>query len=204
MQKIGILIASCVACALTATGVALQAPADEVAQAVPATDRSQLVSRDTERLDDATSTPTPTPSASESPAAVAAPAPAPVISWTPKPKPSLTPTAKKTAAASDPAQPAAGVAPATGNSCTASYYDEPQMTASGERFNPSAMTAAHKTLPLGSRVKVTNPRTGATVIVRINDRGPYVGGRCLDLSRAAFAAIGNLGSGTMTVAWQIV
>ncbi|MER6510473.1 septal ring lytic transglycosylase RlpA family protein [Nonomuraea sp. NPDC001636] len=88
--------------------------------------------------------------------------------------------------------------------CGASYYGEPQMTASGERFNPSAMTAAHKTLPLGSRVRVTNPRNGSSVTVRINDRGPYVGGRCLDLSRAAFDAIGSLGAGVMTVRYEVL
>nr|WP_276615436.1 septal ring lytic transglycosylase RlpA family protein [Nonomuraea basaltis] len=89
-------------------------------------------------------------------------------------------------------------------SCGASFYDEPQMTASGERFNPSAMTAAHKTLPLGSKVRVTNPNTGESVTVRINDRGPYIGGRCLDLSAAAFAAIGNTKAGVMRVKYQIL
>ncbi|MFC4531963.1 septal ring lytic transglycosylase RlpA family protein [Sphaerisporangium dianthi] len=88
--------------------------------------------------------------------------------------------------------------------CEASYYDEGQMTASGERFNPNAMTAAHKTLPMGSRVRVTNPGTGKTVTVRINDRGPYIGGRCLDLSRAAFDAIGNLGTGAMSVRYAVL
>ncbi|MET7465541.1 septal ring lytic transglycosylase RlpA family protein [Nonomuraea sp. NPDC005501] len=88
--------------------------------------------------------------------------------------------------------------------CGASYYDEGQMTASGERFNPSAMTAAHKTLPLGSRVRVINPRNGDSVTVRINDRGPYVGGRCLDLSRAAFAAIGSTGAGVMRVTYEVL
>ncbi|MBB5630031.1 septal ring lytic transglycosylase RlpA family protein [Sphaerisporangium krabiense] len=88
--------------------------------------------------------------------------------------------------------------------CGASYYDEGQMTASGERFNPNAMTAAHKTLPMGSKVRVTNPGSGASVTVRINDRGPYIGGRCLDLSRAAFDAIGSLSAGTMTVKYQVL
>jgi rare lipoprotein A len=89
-------------------------------------------------------------------------------------------------------------------SCGASFYDEPQMTASGERFNPSAMTAAHKTLPLGSKVRVTNPNTGESVTVRINDRGPYVGGRCLDLSAAAFSAIGNTSAGVMRVKYEVL
>ncbi|MEV0349050.1 septal ring lytic transglycosylase RlpA family protein [Nonomuraea sp. NPDC050680] len=88
--------------------------------------------------------------------------------------------------------------------CGASYYDEGQMTASGERFDPSAMTAAHKTLPLGSKVRVTNPANGDSVTVRINDRGPYVGGRCLDLSAAAFSAIGDTGSGVMRVKYEVL
>lgn len=92
----------------------------------------------------------------------------------------------------------------TGQRCVASNYWEPQPTASGERFNPNAMTAAHKTLPLGTRIRVTNPKNGKSVVVRINDRGPYVGGRCLDLSRASFAAIGDLNQGIMTVVWTRV
>ena len=78
------------------------------------------------------------------------------------------------------------------------------MTASGERFNPDAMTAAHKSLPLDSKVRVTNPGTVKSVTVRINDRGPYVGGRCLDLSEAAFSAIGNIGAGTMRVKYEVL
>jgi rare lipoprotein A (peptidoglycan hydrolase) len=102
-----------------------------------------------------------------------------------------------------PATRTAAVAPVAGGTlCEASYYDEPQNTASGEQFNPNAMTAAHRTLPLGTRIKVTNPATGKTVVVRINDRGPYAGGRCLDLSRAAFAAIANLGSGVVKVRFE--
>ena len=63
-------------------------------------------------------------------------------------------------------------------------------TASGERFNKHAMTAAHRTLPFGARVKVTNERTGRAVVVRINDRGPYAHGRIIDLSEASAKAIG--------------
>lgn len=72
----------------------------------------------------------------------------------------------------------------------ASNYWQPQMTASGERFNPAAMTAAHKTLPFNTNVLVTNPRNGKSVTVRINDRGPYVKGREIDLSKAAANALG--------------
>ena len=63
-------------------------------------------------------------------------------------------------------------------------------TANGEKFNMGEMTAAHKTLPFGTRVLVHNPRTGKEVVVRINDRGPYARGRVIDLSKAAAHALG--------------
>jgi rare lipoprotein A len=66
-------------------------------------------------------------------------------------------------------------------------------TANGERFNTNALTAAHKTLPFGSQVRVTNERTGRSVVVRINDRGPYAHGRVIDLSKAAAQAVGISG-----------
>ncbi|NEO68868.1 MAG: septal ring lytic transglycosylase RlpA family protein, partial [Moorea sp. SIO3H5] len=69
-------------------------------------------------------------------------------------------------------------------------------TASGERFNQYALTAAHRTLRFGTRVKVTNLRNGRSVIVRINDRGPYIRGRIIDLSRGAARIIGLVRSGT--------
>jgi len=68
-------------------------------------------------------------------------------------------------------------------------------TSSGESYNPEALTAASKTLPLGSHVRVTNPDTGRSVVVRINDRGPYVRGRSLDLSHGAAQRIGLTGKG---------
>jgi rare lipoprotein A len=71
----------------------------------------------------------------------------------------------------------------------ASYYWQDQMTASGERFDRAALTAAHKTLPMGSRVRVTNVVNGRSVIVRINDRGPFKPGRVIDLSEAAARVI---------------
>lgn len=72
-------------------------------------------------------------------------------------------------------------------------------TASGERFNTNAMTAAHKTLPFGTRVTVTNQRNGRSVSVRISDRGPFVRGRIIDLSFAAASAIGCPGVCPVTV-----
>ena len=73
-------------------------------------------------------------------------------------------------------------------------------TANGERFNTNALTAAHKTLPFGTQLRVTNERTGRSVVVRINDRGPYARGRVIDLSKAAADAVGILGVGTVTLA----
>ena len=81
----------------------------------------------------------------------------------------------------------------------ASYYWEPQALASGGRFNPDAFTAAHKTLPFGTRVRVTNQHNGESVVVVINDRGPYVGGRVIDLSKAAAHAINMQGAGVVPV-----
>jgi rare lipoprotein A len=68
-------------------------------------------------------------------------------------------------------------------------------TASGERFDMNALTAAHPKLPFGTRVRVRNPRNGREVVVRINDRGPFTGGRIIDLSRAAAEAIGLIQAG---------
>ncbi|MBO2437146.1 septal ring lytic transglycosylase RlpA family protein [Actinomadura nitritigenes] len=88
--------------------------------------------------------------------------------------------------------------------CEASFYGEGQMTASGEPFNPSALTAAHKTLPMGSKVRVINKNNGRSVVVRINDRGPYAGGRCLDLSTAAMKKVGGTGSGVIPVRYEVL
>jgi rare lipoprotein A len=71
-------------------------------------------------------------------------------------------------------------------------------------MNPSLMTAAHRTLPFGTKVMVTNKRNGKSVIVRINDRGPFIRGRVLDVSKAAAKNIGMISSGTAQVCYQIV
>jgi rare lipoprotein A len=81
----------------------------------------------------------------------------------------------------------------------ASFYTSGTRTASGERFNQDGYTAASRTLPFGTRLQVTNPATGQSVIVRINDRGPYVRGRDLDLARGAAAALGMIEKGTATL-----
>ncbi len=83
----------------------------------------------------------------------------------------------------------------------ASYYgsESGSQTASGQRFNPSAMTAAHRSLPFGTKVRVTNKRNGKSVIVTINDRGPFIRGRIIDLSTAAAGIIGMRSSGVAPV-----
>jgi rare lipoprotein A len=89
----------------------------------------------------------------------------------------------------------------------ASYYAKKlhhRKTASGERFDNYAMTAAHKTLPFGTEVKVTNSSNGRSVTVRINDRGPFVKGRIIDLSRAAFSQIADLHRGVVKVEIRVV
>ena len=86
----------------------------------------------------------------------------------------------------------------------ASYYHEPQRLASGGRFNPNALTAAHKTLPFGTKVRVTNNRNGQSVVVTINDRGPYVGGRVIDFSAAAAGAINMKSAGVAPVSLAVL
>jgi len=73
------------------------------------------------------------------------------------------------------------------------------LTASGERFNSRALTAAHKSLPFGSRVRVVNQATGRSVTIKINDDGPHVPGRIIDLSESAFRQIASLGQGVAKV-----
>ncbi|MGH6923419.1 MAG: septal ring lytic transglycosylase RlpA family protein [Propylenella sp.] len=90
-------------------------------------------------------------------------------------------------------------APALAETGHASWYSLTSRTASGERCDPSAMTAAHPSLPFGTRVKVEDVKNGRAVVVRINDRGPYVGGRIIDLTRAAAARLGFVRKGIAKV-----
>ncbi len=89
----------------------------------------------------------------------------------------------------------------------ASYYGNElagNRTASGERFNPRDLTAAHRTLPLGTKLRVTNQANGKSVIVRINDRGPFVKSRLIDLSLGAAREIGMVRTGTARVTVEIL
>ena len=90
---------------------------------------------------------------------------------------------------------------------TASFYGgkwHGRKTANGEIFDTYKLTAAHKTLPFGTRVRVTNLSNGKSVVVRINNRGPYSKGRIIDLSQAAFSKIENMSKGVTKVKLEIV
>jgi rare lipoprotein A len=88
----------------------------------------------------------------------------------------------------------------------ASYYgsESGSRTASGARFVPSAMTAAHRSLPFGTKVRVTNKRNGRSVVVTINDRGPFIRGRIIDLSSGAAGVIGMRSSGVAPVSMEVL
>ncbi len=89
----------------------------------------------------------------------------------------------------------------------ASYYADKfhgRSTASGEKYDKTKLTAAHRSLPFGTRVRVTNLRNGQQVIVRINDRGPFVDGRIVDLSRAAAEQIGMVRDGVVKVKVEVL
>jgi rare lipoprotein A len=93
--------------------------------------------------------------------------------------------------------------PSTIQAGQASWYGpgfHGRRTANGERFNTNDLTAAHKTLPFGTKVRVTNTKTGRSVVVRINDRGPYAHGRVIDLSKASAQSIGINGVAQVTLA----
>lgn len=88
-----------------------------------------------------------------------------------------------------------------------SYYGRGfagRLTAAGERFNPGAMTMAHKTLPFGAMVRVTNLLNNMSVVVRVNDRGPFTGGRVGDLSAGAANALGMLGAGVVDAVLEVL
>jgi rare lipoprotein A len=90
------------------------------------------------------------------------------------------------------------ICPAVAETGRAAFYSGGR-TASGEHTGPSGLTAAHRTLPFGTRVRVTNKRNGRTVVVRIVDRGPFGGGRIIDLSRAAAVELDMISAGTAVV-----
>jgi rare lipoprotein A len=86
----------------------------------------------------------------------------------------------------------------------ASFYSEGAKTASGEKFDPSELTAASPNLPFGTRLRVTNVSNGRSVVVRVNDRGPFVPGRVVDVSYSAAETLGMVGRGTAKVKLDVV
>ncbi|MER7006572.1 septal ring lytic transglycosylase RlpA family protein [Dactylosporangium sp. NPDC000555] len=114
------------------------------------------------------------------------------------PSKTKSPTPTKAATTTAPA----GVAGS--GTCEVSFYADGQATASGERFDPDGLTAAHKTLKFGTVVRVTNLANGKSVDVRINDRGPFVAGRCLDLARGAFVKIASVNAGVINAKYEVL
>ena len=94
---------------------------------------------------------------------------------------------------------AMGTASAESGIASVYSYESGNRTANGERLQPSELTAAHRTLPFGTKVRVTNQRNGRTVTVRINDRGPFIRGRVIDLTPAAAHALGFSGLAPVTI-----
>jgi rare lipoprotein A len=86
----------------------------------------------------------------------------------------------------------------------ASYYKSGKRTANGERFNPRGLTAAHRSLKFGTHVRVTNLKNGKSVVVRINDRGPFIRGRIIDLAYGAASVVGLHKSGTAKVRMTVL
>ena len=86
----------------------------------------------------------------------------------------------------------------------ASWYALTSQTASGERMDPSKLTAAHPRLRFGTKVEVVNSRNGKSVVVRINDRGPFIKGRIIDVSKAAAGHLGMIRSGVAKVCYRVV
>jgi rare lipoprotein A len=86
----------------------------------------------------------------------------------------------------------------------ASFYSEGPRTASGEKYDPNGLTAAHRTLPFGTQLRVTNVANGRSVTVRINDRGPFVSGRAVDVSYSAAEKLGIIERGVAKVKMDVV
>jgi rare lipoprotein A len=93
---------------------------------------------------------------------------------------------------------------ASSSSGVASFYSSGVRTANGEQFNPNEFTAAHRTLPFGTKLRVTNVATGQSVTVRVNDRGPFVPGRVVDVSSSAAESLGMTGKGVAKVKLDVV
>jgi rare lipoprotein A len=103
-----------------------------------------------------------------------------------------------------PSVPSLAATTPTASQGIASFYTEGTRTANGEKFDTHDLTAAHPTLPFGTRLRVTNVASGRSVMVRVNDRGPYVQGRVVDVSYSAANALGMVGQGVAKVKLDVV
>ncbi|GAA1802060.1 septal ring lytic transglycosylase RlpA family protein [Planosporangium flavigriseum] len=171
----------------------------DAAQLVSADRTQQRADRSVQRLASPEAIPSTTPSATPSATPTAVPSSASPSVTVPAPTPS------KAASKAAPKPPSGGGAVVGTGSCQASFYtDEGGRTANGETFHTADFTAAHKTLAFNTKVRVTNVSNGKSVVVRINDRGPFVSGRCLDLSPAAFNTISSTSAGVATVKYEVL
>jgi hypothetical protein len=154
--------------------------------------RSAVIQEPVDRVIEVGTAPPPrapaTPTAGEREGGGASPAPAASPRPSPSPSPSPTPTGQAQSTRSQ-----------TGEASRYADRFEGESTANGESYDPAALTAAHRTLPFGTMVTVTNRANGKQVQVRINDRGPFVEGRIIDLSRAAFESIAAADRGVIDV-----
>lgn len=103
-------------------------------------------------------------------------------------------------------QPSSASLPETGQSgsCFAGYVATGTVTASGQKFNPKAYTGANLSLPFGTKVQITNSETGKSVVIRINDRGPYAGNRCFDLTSSAYQQIASLTESQVKIEYEVL
>lgn len=137
-------------------------------------------------------------------ATVAACAQAPVVADKPSSFDTRQVAAKKHASSASGKTDKQAAETANGSYGLASFYGHQSRTASGEKFNPGELTAAHRTLPFGTRVRVTDVATGRSVTVRVNDRGPFVPGRIVDVSSSAAETLGISGRGIAKVKLDVV
>ena len=94
--------------------------------------------------------------------------------------------------------------PAQASEGWASYYKSGRLTANGEHFRPMGLTCAHRRMAFGTKLKVTNLHNGRSVVVRVNDRGPFIRGRILDLSLGAAKVIGMNGAGVVKISFVVM
>ncbi len=193
---------------LTVVGVTAFSRDDPTADSLSVTNPSPSRTLDPRADRDQRPSATPSPNASKSSlpkpapkATTPAPKPSTPVSKAPPPRPAPTTAPPRKPPPTTPPPADKAPAPAT---CGASFYDQGETTANGEPFDPNGMTAAHKTLAFNTMVKITNTANGKSVTVRINDRGPFVEDRCLDLARGAFERIASVSTGVITVQFQVL